>query len=165
MWSRLTSHEELLSLEEKATVLWMPVGICNGLVHSSVVNYHHFLTSLPDITFEHSSHATVCLGGRSRFDVGHISSLTLDVQPIGLINSVTCGSAVRNATPNPTLYLKSDKWWAGNSEGVLGKVDLWNISGKSVLAKLCSNYVTMKPSREFNGKETKLCKKLQRIPF
>lgn len=37
--------------------------------------------------------------------------------------------------------------------------------GIAVLAKLCSSYVTMKPSREFNGKETKLCKNLQRIPF
>lgn len=42
-------------------------------------------------------------------DVGPISSLTLDVQPIGLINGATCGSGVRNATPSPTLYLRSDE--------------------------------------------------------
>jgi len=37
--------------------------------------------------------------------------------------------------------------------------------GRAMLAKLCSSYVTVKPSREFSGKETKLCKKLQRILF
>lgn len=34
-----------------------------------------------------------------------------------------------------------------------------------MLAKLCTGYVTVEPFREFNGKKTKSCKKLQRIPF
>lgn len=120
MWSRLTSHEELLSLEEKATVQWMPVGICHGLVHRQLLcSELSLFTDIISIWAQQQCYSI--FGWKEQVlmqDIPHHWPLMCNplVAPIGLTNGATCGSGVRNATPSPTLYLRSDEWWAGNSE-------------------------------------------------
>lgn len=98
---------------------WVPVGICHGLVHRQLLSSELPFFSITSVLFEHSSNATAWLGGRSRSccRTYHWPMMCNPlVTPVGLINGVTCGSGMRNPTPSPTVYLRADKWWAGNPE-------------------------------------------------